>query len=1102
MENPQGPHEGARGREERVLHRFLSALLADELAGGLRQLSAYQLQFPEAADLVETWYRRHVEGEETRGDRRGAPSSLTTVMLDTPSAAEPGSIGPYRLGREVGRGGQGRVHLAVDTRLGRTVALKILRGGHAENDLVLKRFQREAVVAARLEHPHICTVYESGVHDGVAFIAMQYVEGVSLAGVVAKAREDGTAVALPRSTGDSSTGGGTGSAAGERARTLRFVEDVARALHEAHEVDIVHRDIKPGNVMVDVAGQPVILDFGLARQEDPELSVLTQTGDFFGTPAYMAPEQIDLRHPCDRRADVWALGVTLFELLALRLPFREVTRQALQAAILESEPPRLRRMVPGIPRDLEVVTETALQKDPAARYQTALDLAEDLRAVREGRAIRARPVGAWTKAWRWSRREPVKALLLAGVVVSLVVIGHLVSRALHNRDRLRQADRVREVERREELLCAAYVHLAEERYPDATSTFEDIRGAGEDSPAAAAGWVLTAISEGSTDSALERLKGIPGSVLGGFARAQLAAWALKRKGQLAEAQAVLAGAGQPVRAFDHYVLGRRLAMEADPDMSRTHRDPVYQEAFDALRSAVLLSPRPRLLYFHALASAAGRARRRDVLRNVASAMVRHWPRSPWAWRSAGSAYAAGELFDEAIAAYRHTLRLDPRHRWAPMHLGVALLLKDRLDEAWDAFELALSLGYDPDVAHANMGTLRARQRRFAEARDCYQKAAAAAPSKAKPHVLLGITAERTRDFAQAERHFRDALAREPDNGAAWNGLGRSLVSLGKPKDARAAYEAGLRRCPSDASLRYNLAVRLAAEGRGDEAVVLYREVLERDPAQVEARHNIGSWHLTRGEHEKAERAFREVIRRAPDYTLSYVNLASLYAAHRPRKDAGDTLRDIVARRPRDPTVLCYAGRFLVQRGFPRDGAAALAKGHELASKQPKGAIPSAQWLALARKAEDATRRMESEKGPFDPEGDPDVYEAARRAERFVLLATWYRDAFVAKPELARRLAKRHRFHAAAAAVRATWGHGDGAELGWDGRATWNAQAVAWLREDLAAWRARLEVGRVSERRLTRELEGWKRPLRWAASMRAAGWSAVWDEFASLLDEVR
>jgi len=425
-----------RDPEERAVLEFLEVLAADRIEGKQRSADEYAALFPRFAERIR---REHGQLTELPSGGGGSP-------------AEAGDhIGPYRLMQELGRGGQGVVYLAEDTRLRRRVALKVLEDSWRVLPGVTRmRLDREAAALARLDHPGICGLYEAGSATGsngrnVAFLAMRFVEGETLARLLAEAARDGGALPSSRE---------------EMARRAELIELSARALHAAHSAGILHRDLKPANIMVTPAREPVILDFGLARDEDSSLPALTNPGDVVGTPAYMAPEQLDAKHgPIDARTDVWALGVTLWECLTLRRPFEGPTRDAVVRAILHDEPGDVRKVNSAVPRDLATIVAVALEKDPARRYRSAEDLAEDLRRFRASEPILAVPAGPATRLARWAARQPALAtslaatlLILAGGVTVTSILLAQTKRALGEVNRLADARLLAELLRHEEKL--------------------------------------------------------------------------------------------------------------------------------------------------------------------------------------------------------------------------------------------------------------------------------------------------------------------------------------------------------------------------------------------------------------------------------------------------------------------------------------------------------------------------------------------------------------------------------------------------------------------------------------------------------------------------
>ncbi len=345
-------------------------------------------------------------------------------------AALPNDLEGYEVLREVGRGGMGVVYEARDRRLNRAVALKmVLAKSHARpEDLV--RFLAEAEAVARLQHPNIVQVFETGQHRGQLYFTMELVAGGCLS-----ARLDGAP--LPP------------------AQVAPLVEPLACAVHYAHQMGIVHRDLKPANVLlagnavrgvpkeewtprtaVPAGWAPKVTDFGLAKRVEGGAS-LTRAGEILGTPNYMAPEQARGRAAeVGPHADTWALGAILYECLTGRPPFQGPTPTDTMLQVIHTEPVPPRRLQPRVPRDLETICLKCLNKEPSQRYASAEALADDLRRFQAGKPIHARPPGLPGRGWRWCRRNPVAAGLAALTalvfLVSFVLVAALWRRAEHN----------------------------------------------------------------------------------------------------------------------------------------------------------------------------------------------------------------------------------------------------------------------------------------------------------------------------------------------------------------------------------------------------------------------------------------------------------------------------------------------------------------------------------------------------------------------------------------------------------------------------------------------------------------------------------------------
>ena len=375
---------------------FLQRYLEDWASGKALELDQYQALFSGFEELIAAEFVRVRRLHSASDEPDREPDSETA------------HIGPYSIVREIARGGQGIVYEAFDSALKRRVALKVLQLGLLFGDTALRRFRREAEVTSRLDHPAICPVHATGTDRGVAWIAMRYVEGETLARWIRRVREAATTTRSSRRDRSARLD-----------ETLQWGEKVLRALHTAHEAGVVHRDLKPGNIMITPDREPVILDFGLARDEWEESGLQTLTSERLGTPAYMSPEQVR-GDKVDARTDIYAVGATLYEALTLQRPFSAATREQLYPQILHAIAEDPRRHEPALPRDLVAVLETAMAKERRRRYQTAADFAEDLLRVRERQPVRVRRAGPLVRTGLWTRRNPIVASLAATVLAVLV----------------------------------------------------------------------------------------------------------------------------------------------------------------------------------------------------------------------------------------------------------------------------------------------------------------------------------------------------------------------------------------------------------------------------------------------------------------------------------------------------------------------------------------------------------------------------------------------------------------------------------------------------------------------------------------------------------
>jgi eukaryotic-like serine/threonine-protein kinase len=392
------------------LMRLLEACLAEIEAGRAIDLERLTAEHPSLAGRLRACLAGLFAVEE-----EGA--TMTRAVAAAAPEATRRRLGDYRLLREVGRGGMGIVYEAEQESLGRRVAVKVLPLAATLDPRQLQRFHNEARAAAGLQHPHIVPVHAVGCEEGVYFYVMRFIDGRTLADWAHP--ESGTEPTALGSQSGLSAAPQPGPTMDVRT-AARLGMQAAEALEHAHQLGVVHRDVKPANLLVDEAGHLWVTDFGLALlwQEDR----LTKTGDVVGTLHYMSPEQTSAsRGVVDHRTDVYSLGATLYELLTGRPPFEAGFRPELLRQVLEDEPRRLRRLNGAVPADLETIVLKCLAKAPAERYATAQELADDLRRFLDGEAVHAQPPSLVSQLSRWTRRHRTVVGTAAACLLLLIV---------------------------------------------------------------------------------------------------------------------------------------------------------------------------------------------------------------------------------------------------------------------------------------------------------------------------------------------------------------------------------------------------------------------------------------------------------------------------------------------------------------------------------------------------------------------------------------------------------------------------------------------------------------------------------------------------------
>lgn len=876
--------------------------------------------------------RRALDGEDVAVEVDSLPRDLAArfrrwfdvgAAATADSATRPAGFGAYQLQRLLGQGAQGEVFLAEDTRLGRQVALKILRNAAELQPKALERFLREAEAAARLDHPGICPVFEAGEVGGTPFLAMRYVDGGTLEQSLAASREEGARVLRVDSGSERpARARGARSSAALRTDTIRvleLIERVARAVHAAHEKGLVHRDLKPGNILLSRDGQPLLTDFGLVRDLERAGAPLTRSGAMFGTPHYMSPEQLGRGAvSIDRRTDVFSLGVMLYECLTLQRPFEGATAIALYHAILTEEPKNPRQLNPAIPHDVRVVVETALQKDRDCRYHTAAALADDLRAVRQSRPIGARAVSRLGKAMRWMRREPWKAALAAAL---LLVLPAVLGVAVYARESRSEAQLARAHELRQRVDARVDDGYFQLFAGDLAGARDGLQAALDLDPVRPDVLALAGLAylEEEPAKVLGFVESHRAGLEGDADFNALHSMALAINGDFEGWQRLTSGSNARASAIGHFLTGYRHLEGQVYDHGSLSR------AAGEFRLAVLKASRP----FYSAAVLWGRAAsgvgdRTGVERSV-RILGDLWGDRLHTWAAVASILEEAAEHPRAKQAAQRVLDGDPSN--------------------YQALEVMMLAAFH-ELDHG--------ERRFEEADERARHLLQLYPGALLPLDVRARVLFARGQWAAARAAWTDAIRGRPPGDQWYVAFGRvsiaeSLHLEGRSDEGLAAMQQAVVAHPDGARARRGLAAVLLDRGALDAALAGIDEALRIDGASPFGRYLRGRILLRRGDRAGALAEWEQARRLDPQYTEA----APFVHA---QQDGGDTLpgiRTALELRceifPDDPDAHIAVARFLLQPfpiALPTDAARALAAAEAAARLAPRADIVA--MLARAR----------------------------------------------------------------------------------------------------------------------------------------------------------
>jgi tetratricopeptide (TPR) repeat protein len=908
---------------ESLVAQVTDEFLERQARGEQPDIEEYASRYPGLAAVLRPTLAalRLIAGSPAPVDADGEPTAM-------------GTLGDFRLIREIGRGGMGIVYEAMQVSLNRRVALKVLPFAATMDPRHLQRFKNEAQAAAQLHHTNIVPVHYVGCERGVHFYAMQYIEGQTLADVIAELRGHAEDVATkPQPSPSPHTDAKVAALAEQRIdspspsrvvpetkpiaglSTQRPTKDpayfrtiaelgiqAAEALDSAHQQGIVHRDIKPANLMVDATGRLWITDFGLAQvQSDTRLTI---TGDLVGTLRYMSPEQaLAKRVVVDHRTDIYSLGATLYELLTLEPAFSGTDRNELlrQISFEEPRPPRKRNK--SIPLELETIVLKALEKNPADRYATANELAEDLRRFLHDEPIRARRATLIQQARKWARRH--RAVVWSAVTI-LAVTALMLAATLGWAARWRLEQRMAADREAELALVESKRFQEQRRLPEARWAIHRAR------PLETSGQlskdIERRIRQRLTDmemaTQLEDVRLLQANV----------------KNEHFDT----AAADEGYRlAFEFYGMD---VLDLDPEEAaeRIQASTIPMEiaaALDCWAYARRVTREKRDSNWKHLLAVARAANPDDMANRIRDA----WQRLDikglleLARAEQTSALSPSTVLlladslrvihpqqksfrarQEAVDLLRKSQEFHPNDFWINHRLAECPRDTEppQLEESARFFTAALVLRPRSAGVHVNLGNVLEDLGRLHDAERHFRKAIALDERYAVPHYNLGsLLWFKKGRLEESEAEYRRAIELNPKYAEAYSNLGVILAEAGRLEEAKAECQKALELNPNDAQPHIGLGFVLEKEGRLVEAECEFRKALEFDPKCAPAHNGLGNIRVREGRLEEAKAEDRKAIELDPRNAWFHNNLGTELAKERRLEEAETEYRKAIELNP-------------------------------------------------------------------------------------------------------------------------------------------------------------------------------------------------------------
>jgi tetratricopeptide (TPR) repeat protein len=840
--------EPAGNNQENIIEQAIQQFIDAQLRGQNPDINDLVKQYPEFEDRI----RQRIQNfQRINGlfdclmqadDSDFAPEIAEHNLIGQ-------TLGDFKILSMIGTGGMGAVFLAHQISLDRDVALKVISDISGARKKSVERFGREAKVLAKISHPNIVPIYEVGQEGPYSYFAMEYVKGVSLNRVIDAVRKAPASQKASNVMSKCLAGGcvcvDEQAEAGDNGAEIdtdyiinisRVIISIASALDYAHKQGVLHRDVKPSNILIKPDGTAKLVDFGLARAETQQ--TITMTGEFFGTPTYVSPEQIRRPETVDCRSDVYSLAATYYECLTLRPPFEGDTVNETLTRVISRPVVPPKKYCPRLSTDFNTVLLHALEKSPEDRYQTAAGFAADIENVLDFKPITAKRPSITQRTYKTLRRNPLKFVMVV-VCILVIVLGYFL---FCNYTQKRNKAMARKLE----AIAAGYFVSGD--YVEALRYYKK----------AIAQYPFNAATYSEIGTCYQQLKQYPKAI-------EAYKQAIAIEPDYTIAIGALAGI--------YYSQGR------------------YDDALEMYEKVIKIKPNPQTYrMIGLLLDITGRCEEAvEAFRNA----IKTNPKDAIAYNDLGTVYFKLNRAEEAIKAFEKAKEIDPNCAFAYNNLGSFYYNSGKYEKAIELFTKATNLEPKFYLAYINLGLAHSTLRNYPEAANAYKRAIELNPKDAIIFNNFGFALERSGHPKEAEEVYKKAIKIDPNCFEAYNNLGLIYSDSNNYREAIQLFNKAIEIKPNNAIAICNLGVAYKGLGNYVQSIKCYEDAIEKDPNYAAAYSELGDMKDDLGCYEEAIEAYKKSLDIEPNNKLGWIILGLGYRKLHQYHDAISAYEQII-----------------------------------------------------------------------------------------------------------------------------------------------------------------------------------------------------------------